>query len=97
MVTVTVGDARFELRGDVSVLVGMERLTLFPRPIPVGCRNGGCGKCKVRVVSGEYRTGKMSRAHISEAEQAEGWVLACRLYPESDVVLELPPEPAPAE
>ena len=28
--------------------------------IKVGCRGGGCGVCKVKVVKGDYETGKMS-------------------------------------
>ena len=34
-----------------SVLEGMARLGR--RGIPVGCRGGGCGVCKVRILSGE--------------------------------------------
>ena len=49
--------------------------------IRVGCRAGGCGICKVRVHCGDYATGKMSRAHVSEAEEREGYVLACRTLP----------------
>lgn len=49
--------------------------------IRVGCRAGGCGMCKVRVYAGRYETGKMSRAHVSEAEEREGLVLACRTLP----------------
>lgn len=53
--------------------------------VSVGCRGGGCGVCRVRVISGRYQLGKVSRAHCSEADQAEGLTLACRLYPESDL------------
>ncbi len=51
------------------------------RIIRVGCRAGGCGMCKVRITCGEYETGKMSRAHVSEAEESRGFVLACRTRP----------------
>lgn len=52
------------------------------RPIiRVGCRAGGCGMCKVQVLCGNYDAGKMSRAHISEAEESRGFVLACRTLP----------------
>jgi len=66
-----------------SVLHGMEALRR--KGIPVGCRNGGCGVCKVRVLSGDYRAAKMSRAVCTEAEQAQGLVLACKIYPLSDI------------
>ncbi len=49
--------------------------------IRVGCRTGGCGLCKVRILGGDYQTGKMSRSHVSEAEELQGYVLACRTLP----------------
>lgn len=57
--------------------------------IPSGCHGGGCGVCKVRVLSGRTRASLMSRAHVSEAEEADGYVLACRASPLSDVVIEV--------
>jgi ferredoxin len=59
--------------------------------IPVGCRGGGCGACRIRVVEGEYTTRRMSRRHVSEHDEANGIVLACRLIPSSDIVVELAP------
>ncbi|MDP3905917.1 2Fe-2S iron-sulfur cluster-binding protein [Novosphingobium sp.] len=53
--------------------------------IPVGCRNGGCGMCKIEIVGGDYRTGKMSRAHVTEQEEGQGIVLACRTMPGSSL------------
>ncbi len=69
-----------------SVLNGAERA--FPRNPLVGCRMGGCGFCRVRVISGSYESGRMSRAHTSPEEQQEGIVLACRIYPRSDMKVE---------
>ena len=48
-------------------------------------RGGGCGVCKVRIEAGSVRTKKMSRCHVSEQDEAEGCVLACRAYPLSDL------------
>lgn len=73
----------FEAKADEHLLRGMERLGR--RGIPVGCRGGGCGICKVQVVAGQYRTIKMSRNCVSSAEEAQGYALACRLYAESDL------------
>ena len=70
-----------------SVLEGMARLGR--RGIPVGCRGGGCGVCKVRILSGEYVAKVMSRAHVSAAELADGIVLACRVLPGSDLSVEV--------
>jgi ferredoxin len=68
-----------------NLLRGME--VLGRRGIPVGCRGGGCGVCKVRVQGGDYSTRKMSRAYISEEEEAQGVLLACRVYPRGDLQL----------
>ena len=59
------------------------------KDIPVGCCNGGCGVCKVRVTTGSYMTRKMSRAVCSAEEEAAGYVLACKLYPRSDLTIEV--------
>lgn len=68
-----------------TLLKGMERLG--KKGIPVGCRGGGCGVCKVHVLSGEVRKGRMSREKISEEEESAGFVLACRTWAESAVTL----------
>lgn len=67
------------------VLKAMTQLGI--RGVPSGCHGGGCGVCKVRVMKGDYRVEAMSRAHISEDEEAQGIVLACRLYPLSNLDL----------
>jgi ferredoxin len=66
-----------------NVLRAMEQLRR--KGIPVGCRNGGCGVCKVQVIQGRYAKKKMSRAVVSADEEAQGCVLACRIYPQSDL------------
>lgn len=68
-----------------SLLEGMA--ALGRKGIPVGCRNGGCGVCRVAIVSGDFATGRMSRACVSEADEREGRVLACRTRPQSDIRL----------
>jgi ferredoxin len=66
-----------------SLLGAME--ALGRKGIPVGCRGGGCGVCKVRIDAGRVHTETMSRACVSAQEQRQGFVLACRAYPRSDV------------
>jgi ferredoxin len=70
-----------------SLLVGME--SLGKKGIPVGCRGGGCGVCKVEVVEGSVQKRAMSREHVSEQDEAEGRLLACRVLPNSDVTLKV--------
>lgn len=68
-----------------SLLEGM--VALDRKGIPLGCRNGGCGVCKVEILSGEFVTRVMSRAHVSEDEERAGTVLACRAQPRTDIRL----------
>lgn len=71
-----------------SLLRGM--LRLGRRGIPVGCVNGGCGVCKVRITQGAIQPlGPVSRAHISCDEEAQGYTLACRVAPITAVRLQI--------
>jgi ferredoxin len=81
------GREEFSCAPGLDVLRGME--CLGRKGIPVGCRGGGCGVCKVRVIEGPFRTDAMSRACVSHSEQAEGYALACKLFPEGDLRLEV--------
>ena len=84
-VTISDNDERYPCRPTQTLLAGME--CLGRKGIPVGCRGGGCGLCKVRITAGRYAARKMSRAHVSAADQTNGIVLACRCTPQSDVTL----------
>ena len=66
-----------------NVLKAMEQLCR--KGISVGCRNGGCGVCKVRVTGGRYAAQKMSRSCVTVEEEAQGVALACRIFPVSDI------------
>ena len=85
-ITLADSGARFACKDGQNVLAAMEGLGR--RGIPVGCRGGGCGICRVQVVSGtRYRTQKMSRAQVSDDDQQAGICLACKLIPEEDLTL----------
>ena len=73
----------FRCDGESNVLEAMEKARC--KGIPVGCRNGGCGACKVRVTAGRYLKRKMNRAVLSAEEEAQGCMLACKTYPQSDL------------
>jgi ferredoxin len=88
---------------DERALVAMERAQGFgrlkglSRKLPVGCRRGGCGICRVQVLEGDYRSDAMSRACVSAEDEASGLVLSCAIYPLSDLTvrLETPRLPKP--
>lgn len=75
----------FRCSPNETLLVGMERLG--KKGIPVGCRGGGCGVCKVEITSGDYVKRVMSREYVSAEDEAAGRVLACRVKPASDITL----------
>ncbi len=58
---------------------------------PYECRNGGCGKCKCTVTYGPVDQGPHQQTALSDAERAQGMVLACSATPLSDIELEYVP------
>ncbi len=85
--TVTIEDdgSSYRCSDTLTLLEGME--SLGKKGIPVGCRGGGCGVCKVHVLSGSYTKRVMSREHVSVEDEAQGRVLACRVRPTSEIAL----------
>ncbi len=73
--------------GDPARSVLESMCQLGRRGIPKGCCGGACGVCKVEVLAGSYDVKPMSRCHVSAADQAAGCVLACRIFPRSDLEL----------
>ena len=56
-------------------------------PFPHGCGSGECGSCKCQLLSGEVSMDRHSPEALSEAERAQGLILACRARVVSDVRL----------
>lgn len=86
-VTIADDGSSYRCADSQTLLEGMENLG--KKGIPVGCRGGGCGVCKVQVLSGSYAKRVMSRAHVSEQDEAQGRVLACRVRPTSELRLQV--------
>jgi CDP-4-dehydro-6-deoxyglucose reductase len=53
--------------------------------LPYGCKNGACGSCKGKVVSGEFTQRPHQQRALSDAEKAEGYALFCCVVPQSDL------------
>ena len=51
---------------------------------------GVCGKCKVKIIEGRGRTESTGRLRKKEIE--ENYALACKTFPESDLLIEIPEE-----
>jgi ferredoxin len=54
-----------------------------------GCRGGGCGTCKMRLISGQVEHGRCSAAVLPAEEKRHGSFLSCQARPLSDLAVEL--------
>jgi ferredoxin len=54
-----------------------------------GCTGGGCGVCKMRLISGHLDYGRYSTAVLSEDEKRQGFFLSCQAKPLSDLTIQL--------
>jgi CDP-4-dehydro-6-deoxyglucose reductase len=73
-VTVRPSGHEFEVEGRETLLQAGIRAGLN---LNYGCGNGSCGMCKVRVASGEVARILHTDYPLSQAEQMQGYVLAC--------------------
>ena len=73
-VTLRPSGHQFTVEGHDSLLQAGMRAGL---KLNYGCGNGSCGMCKVRVTAGQVARTMHSDYPLSEAEKAQGYVLAC--------------------
>ncbi len=57
--------------------------------IPLDCRDGACGTCKLFCEAGTYDAGEYIEDALTDAEAGEGYALACQMRPRSDLVLQI--------
>ena len=55
--------------------------------LPYGCRDGGCGACRARVVSGQVEQNGARSGVLADDERAAGVTLLCCTTVHSDVVI----------
>lgn len=84
-VTIQPSGHTFEIRAGETVLSAAVEAGFN---LPYGCRNGACGACKGKVLSGEVYQGDYQRNAMTEAEQAAGYALFCCALPLTDLVIE---------
>ena len=66
--------------------------------IPFKCGGGLCGTCKCRIESGLEHADTVKpneRKHLSEAELAQGYRMACQTFISGDVSVSWSPAPSP--
>ena len=56
--------------------------------LPYGCKNGACGSCKGRILSGSVDYGVYQAKALTDDERVQGKALFCQARPLSDLVLE---------
>ena len=56
---------------------------------PYSCRSGVCGTCRCILISGTISMLEYSRSALSDVDRNQGFILACRTRPQTDLVIEL--------
>ena len=86
-VTVLPGAVRIQARDGETVLGAAMRCGFRYR---FGCRRGGCGVCKVRLILGEVRYERpIASSVLTDDERALGVCLSCRAVPVTNIIIEL--------
>lgn len=85
LVTVEPSGRFFSVEPDEAILAAAIRQGVG---LPYGCKDGACGSCKCKMVSGAVVHAEHQAKALSAEEEAAGFVLTCCAVPQSDVVLE---------
>lgn len=84
-VTIKPGEHAFACAADETVLEAAMRADLL---LPYGCRNGACGTCKGKIVSGRVDYGPHQPSTLTDDEKARGYALFCCAKPLTDLAIE---------
>jgi CDP-4-dehydro-6-deoxyglucose reductase len=84
-VTVEPSGRVFSASSDETVLTAGIRQGIG---LPYGCKDGACGSCKCKMLSGKVLHGAHQTKALTPEEEAAGFVLTCCAMPQSDVILE---------
>ena len=85
-ITIKPSDHRYPCAADETILTAAMRADLL---LPYGCRNGACGTCKGRILSGDVDYGPHQAATLTNDEKRVGLALFCCARPLTDVVIEV--------
>ena len=84
-ITVQPSGRQFTAETDETLLDAALRQGLT---LPYGCKDGACGSCKGKVLSGTVDHGKAQDHALKPEEKAAGLALYCCAHAESDLVIE---------
>jgi CDP-4-dehydro-6-deoxyglucose reductase len=85
-VSVQPSGRQFSCDADETVLAAATRAGIG---LPYGCKNGACGSCKGKLLSGSVTHGQHQERALSAADEAAGAALFCCAVPQSDLVIEV--------
>lgn len=84
-ITVQPSGRAFEAQEGEAILAAAIRTGVG---LPYGCKDGACGSCKCKKLSGSVEHGGHQSKALSAEEEEAGYVLTCCARPLTDVVLE---------
>jgi CDP-4-dehydro-6-deoxyglucose reductase len=84
-VSVQPSGRQFQTGSDETILAAGMRQGIG---LPYGCKDGACGSCKCKKLSGEVVHGAHQSKALTPEEEAQGFVLTCCATAQSDLVLE---------
>jgi CDP-4-dehydro-6-deoxyglucose reductase, E3 len=84
-ITVMPSERAFTVGADETILQAGIRQGVG---LPYGCKDGACGSCKCKKLSGSVLHREHQAKALSAEEEAAGYVLTCCALPQSPVVLE---------
>jgi len=76
----------FGCEADETILAAALRANVG---LPHGCKNGACGACKGKIVTGQTVLGKHQERTLTQEEVSQGLSLFCCTRPTSDVTIEV--------
>ena len=76
----------FQVKKDESVL---DAALQHGYAIPYGCRNGACGACKGKLLSGDINYGTIKPTTLSEDDIKNGLLVCCQARACSDLTIEI--------
>ena len=84
-ITVQPSGHQFTCEADETVLAAAIRAGVG---LPYGCKNGACGTCKGKIISGNVTHGTHQEKALSVADEQGGASLFCCAKPHADLVIE---------
>lgn len=84
-VTVQPSGRFFHTQADETVLAAGVRQGIG---LPYGCKDGACGSCKCKLLSGQVVLGTHQAKALTQEEEASGLILTCCATAQSNLILE---------